>query len=395
MNLLRFMGVFKIIIYVWKRQNQIINGTAVNTDYEKVAAIDYAASVIWVSRYRECGEFEIYIPASNELVELFQGDVIFTRDECDTIMILEKFKLTTDEEAGDFLILSGRSLESIFERRVVKKQINLDGTLGEGVSTLLTACCMSPEKYYADRVIPELRVNNLSEFTEPLGRQITGDTLLSVFQDICTSYDCGFKLTCNDSPNRFNFSLYRGLYKSETVIFSPQFGNLSKSEFTYDYTNYFNLIYTAGEGEGKDRVVIEYESDDVDYRSLIGLNRREYWLDERNCSSNSEHPQSDTYYFAVLQEKGREKCKELRPFVEFTGEIVDNGMYKYRVDYELGDTVLIENEYGIQAKAVISEITEVEDEEGYRIVPVLSKWVTIGSYYVPVHFEDEIIEEVR
>ena len=70
-------------------------------------------------------------------------------------------------------------------------------------------------------------------------------------------------------------------------------------------------------------------------------------------------------------------------------------MYKYRVDYELGDTVLIENEYGIQAKAVISEITEVEDEEGYRIVPVLSKWVTIGSYYVPVHFEDEIIEEVR
>ena len=203
MNLLRFMGVFKIIIYVWKRQNQIINGTAVNTDYEKVAAIDYAASVIWVSRYRECGEFEIYIPASNELVELFQGDVIFTRDECDTIMILEKFKLTTDEEAGDFLILSGRSLESIFERRVVKKQINLDGTLGEGVSTLLTACCMSPEKYYADRVIPELRVNNLSEFTEPLGRQITGDTLLSVFQDICTSYDCGFKLTCDRDPNVF------------------------------------------------------------------------------------------------------------------------------------------------------------------------------------------------
>ena len=335
------MGVFKIIIYVWKRQNQIINGTAVNTDYEKVAAIDYAASVIWVSRYRECGEFEIYIPASNELVELFQGDVIFTRDECDTIMILEKFKLTTDEEAGDFLILSGRSLESIFERRVVKKQINLDGTLGEGVSTLLTACCMSPEKYYADRVIPELRVNNLSEFTEPLGRQITGDTLLSVFQDICTSYDCGFKLTCDRDPNVFRFSLYRGLDKSETVIFSPQFGNLSKSEFTYDYTNYFNLIYTAGEGEGKDRVVIEYESDDVDYRSLVGLNRREYWLDERNCSSNSEHPQSD------------------------------------------------------QAKAVISEITEVEDEEGYRIVPVLSKWVTIGSYYVPVHFEDEIIEEVR
>ena len=323
----------------------------VDDDYLKVAVIDYATSVIWVSRYRECGEFEIYIPASKELVSLFQGDVIFTRDDNETIMILEKFKLTTDEETGDFLILSGRSLESIFERRVVKKQINLDGTLGEGVSTLLTACCMYPIKGDSDRTIPQLRVNNLSEFTEHLEKQITGDSLLSVFTDICVSKDCGFKLTCDDTPNKFTFTLYRGRDMTDTVIFSPQFGNLSKSEFTFDYSNYFNYIYTAGEGEGKDRVVIEYESDDVDYRSLVGLNRREYWLDERNCSSNSEHPQSDTYYFAVLQEKGREKCKELRPFVEFTGEIVDNGMYKYHVDYELGDTVLIENEYGIQGNS--------------------------------------------
>ena len=117
-----------MIIYVWK----MLDGC-----YQKISAIDYATSVIWVSRYRECGEFEIYIPASKELVELFQGDVIFTRDDNETIMLLEKFKLTTDEEIGDFLILSGRSLESIFERRVVNKQTDLDGTLGEGVRRLL------------------------------------------------------------------------------------------------------------------------------------------------------------------------------------------------------------------------------------------------------------------
>ena len=125
-----------MLSYVWKRTNDTIDD-----DYLKVAVIDYATSVIWVSRYRECGEFEIYIPASKELVSLFQGDVIFTRDDNETIMILEKFKLTTDEETGDFLILSGRSLESIFERRVVHKQTNLDGTLGAGISQLLAKNC--------------------------------------------------------------------------------------------------------------------------------------------------------------------------------------------------------------------------------------------------------------
>ena len=371
-----------MLIYVWKRTNDTIDD-----DYLKVAVIDYATSVIWVSRYRECGEFEIYIPASKELVSLFQGDVIFTRDDNETIMVLEKFKLTTDEETGDFLILSGRSLESIFERRVVSKQTNLDGTLGAGISQLLEKNCISPIKGDSDRTIPQLRVNNLSGFTENLEKQITGDSLLSVFTDICVSKDCGFKLTCDDSPNKFTFTLYRGRDMTDTVIFSPQFGNLSKSEFTFDYSNYFNYIYTAGEGEGKDRVVIGYESDDVDYRTLCGLNRREYWLDERNCSSNSDHPQSDTYYFVVLQNKGREKCKELRPVVQYSGEIVDNGMYKYHVDYELGDTVLIENEFGIQATATIIEVTEVEDESGYKIVPTLSEWVSVKEFLQPVVVE--------
>lgn len=231
------MEVFKILIYVWKKTND-----TVDDDYLKVAVIDYATSVIWVSRYRECGEFEIYIPASKELVTLFQGDIIFTRDDSETVMILEKFKLTTDEESGDFLILSGRSLESIFERRVVNKQTNLDGELGAGISHLLEKNCIYPDKSDSDKAIPQLRVNNLSGFTEHLEKQITGDTLLSVFTDICISKDCGFKLTRDDTPNKFTFTLYRGRDMTDTVIFSPQFGNLSKSEFTFDYSNYFNWL---------------------------------------------------------------------------------------------------------------------------------------------------------
>ena len=371
-----------MIIYVWKRQDG---------SYQKVAAVDYATSVIWVSRYRECGEFEVYIPASKELVTLFQGDIILSRDDSETLMILEKFRLTTDDETGDFLILSGRSLESILERRVIRKQTDLDGTLGSCVNQLLYDNCISPIRGDSERKIPELICGNLGRFEEPLKKQITGDSLLAAINEICLSFDCGFRLVCNDSPNTMTFQLYCGQDLTSTVIFSPQFGNLSKSEFTFDYSNYFNFIYTVGEGEGKDRVVIGYESDDIDYRLLTGLTRREYWLDERNCSSNSDHPQSDTYYFVALQNIGKEKCKELRPIVQYSGEVVDNGMYKYHVDYELGDTVLIENEYGIQATATIIEVTEVEDESGYKIVPTLSEWVTVDEYIIPPAVEERVV----
>ncbi|MBQ2348695.1 MAG: hypothetical protein II388_10070, partial [Clostridia bacterium] len=153
------------------------------------------------------------------------------------------------DETGDFLILSGRSLECIFERRVVSRQTELDGTLEDGVRKLLNDFCINPRISDKDKKIKELEIGSLFGFGEPLSKQITGDTLISAFTDICTAYDCGFKLFCTDTPNHFTFTLYRGDNKTDTVIFSPQFGNLSKSEFTYDYTNYFNLIYTAGEGE--------------------------------------------------------------------------------------------------------------------------------------------------
>lgn len=90
-----------MLIYVWKYEEG---------QFVKTKVIDYAASVIWVSRYCDCGEFEIYIPASRELVELFQGEVLLTRDDSETTMLLEKIQLTTDEENGDFLIIGGRSL---------------------------------------------------------------------------------------------------------------------------------------------------------------------------------------------------------------------------------------------------------------------------------------------
>ena len=65
------------------------------------------------------------------------------------------------------------------------------------------------------------------------------------------------------------------------------------------------------------------------------------------------------------------KVKEL---TDFSGEILAGNSYKYGIDYSLGDKVTVINEYGIRGTAVVSEITEVEDETGYSIYPTLSEW---------------------
>ena len=79
----------------------------------------------------------------------------------------------------------------------------------------------------------------------------------------------------------------------------------------------------------------------------------------------------------MLAEEGKEEIELHKVTTEFNGEILNYNNYTYGVDYNLGDKVSIVNEYGIKGNATITEITEVEDETGYRLIPTLSEWTVI------------------
>ena len=125
-----------MVLYVW----QYINGI-----YQKTALIDYASSAIWVQRFVDAGEFELYVPASRKLLELFTDQTILTRaGDDENAMIFEKISLTTDDENGDYLTITGRSLDSIIERRIVPKQTSFTGTAENCIRKLLTENIISP-----------------------------------------------------------------------------------------------------------------------------------------------------------------------------------------------------------------------------------------------------------
>lgn len=60
-----------------------------------------------------------------------------------------------------------------------------------------------------------------------------------------------------------------------------------------------------------------------------------------------------------------------------SGETIETGLYRLGVDYDLGDTVRVENSYGVTGTAKVDAITEVEDAEGYRIYPTFTDWTVV------------------
>lgn len=357
-----------MVLYVWQ-YNETANA------FQKIAAVDELTSVIWVTRFYKYGQFELYLPASIANFKLFSGyeyDVLITRDNSDSVMIVDSILLTTDAENGNYLTITGRSAESILGRRVIPRQTNFTGTAENCIRALIDQNIINPID--TGRKINNFVLAPAQGYTETIEKQVTGKNLLDTISEICAAYNYGFKVTF-DGVN-FTFSLYKGTNRSinqtenTPVIFSPDYENLGNTSYEYSLLPFKTAVYVAGEGEGSARKI-----QGLHYADAEGLWRRELWVDSRNTSSKTDGGDlTPEEYTAILKEQAKEALRDNMYKLDFNGEILNVNAYQYGVDYGLGDTVSVVNEYGIKGTTVVNEITEVEDESGFSLIPTFSEW---------------------
>lgn len=307
---------------------------------------------------------------NQEILEYLKQDYYLMNRESEHAMIVEKFVISSDIENGNHITITGRSLESILDRRIIWGQKTISGNLQEGIHTLLKECIISPSdenrkisnfifEYSDDPVITKLTIE----------AQYTGDNLYNVICDICKERKIGFKVTINDQ-NQFVFKLYSGLDHSYEqtdrpyVTFSPKFENILNSNYMESKSALKNVTLIGGEGEGAER---KYAT----VGEGKGLERRELFTDARDISSDTGEDEALTEeeYTAQLQQRGKEKLADNVEVVSFEGEAETTSMYKFGTDFFMGDIVQVANEYGHEGKARILEIVFSEDESGYSAYP--------------------------
>lgn len=319
-----------------------------NDSFEKIGIIDSYVSMIWTTRYQDVGEFELYLPAQgpNE----FECGQYLQRDDDDSTMIIENITFNTDEEAGDFCTLTGRSIEQILSYRIVWDKSQLFGQAENSIYRLVDENMINAN--IAERNIPNLKCAKAKGFEGSGNFVYNGETLLEIIVSMCQIYDFGFKIS--NTNNTFVFEIYKGSNRSYSqninpyVIFSPDFDNLTRTKYVNEIKNHKNVCLVYGESEiGYSKVTVGEAS---------GLSRHETFTDAGNTNSS-----------LVMKTKGEEVLSGTGVNETFEGEI--ESTYKYKEDYFLGDIIQIENEYGIKATAQITEMIENDDESGYTCIP--------------------------
>lgn len=344
--------------------------TILDTNLEAISIIDTYESFIWTDRYHEYGDFELYTSISEHILSNARQDYYIQNRDSEHVMIIEKLLINSDTENGNHITVTGRSLESILNRRIIWGQKTLSGNLQEGIKSLIDDCIINPSdsnrkidnfifEYSDDPSITELTIQ----------AQYTGDNLYDVVQKICSEYDIGFKITINDYK-QFVFKLYAGADRSYDqvanpyVIFSPNFDNIINSNYIESKSALKNIALVGGEGEGSYR---KYTT----VGEGIGINRRELFVDARDISSDVGDgiSLSNDEYNAQLQQRGKEKLAENTDITSFEGQVETTLMFKYGEDFFNGDIVQIADEYGHETRARILEIVISENEEGSSVYP--------------------------
>ena len=359
--------------------------------FEPFAIIDTYNSLIWTDRYNECGDFELFTAMSMDLLNVIKQDYYIRRPDSDHVMIIEKIEIDTDVEDGNTITITGRSLESLLDRRIVWNETSLSGSFQDGIEKLLNENVISPSN--ESRKVPNFKMEKSEDqaiTNLTIEAQYKGDNLYDILQTLCTERNIGFKVVLSDT-NELVFSLYSGTDRSYDqtdnpyVIFSPNYDNLISSNYIESKSSFKNVTLVSAEDsdnrpeeEGAEAPLVETAVGNVS-----GLARRETFTDYGSISrtvteDDQEKTLSDSEITAMLRQKGKETLAENASILSFEGEAETSTMFKYGEDFTIGDIVQVEDHYGHESRARVIELVLSDATDGFSVYPTFSAIAEVG-----------------
>lgn len=396
-----------------------------DTGFNFVGVIDSYESVLWNKKYNDTGECEIYVPCEDTFLDLLKtGNYVFRYDD-DMFCRIDRVEIQTDVENGDHIIATASDICTILSKRIVRWQVVYSGKAAAFIKKVITDNVINPEQ--TNRKISNLIFDdsNFSDFTETMSVTAVADDLLQLVQSTCKAFNYGFRISYSPEQEKLVCRLYKGVDKStgdsdEYVVFSPDYSNIISSEYKEDETNLKNIayvgyktaddefkmlslytgsseptgearreIYVDGTGTSRSITVDELQAifnNNVQRNPVSGGDSGVYYISigeaevqvvaTFKASTNSDGVYeekitvTDYTYLILIRAIARNTLAEHLTTTSFTGDVDTVNTYEYKTDYNLGDIVKVENDYGIEAQARITEIMESDDtDNGYQVEP--------------------------
>jgi hypothetical protein len=413
-------------------------------------------SVVWTERFHGFGDFKLVVPGTLENLRTYQLDYYLYTKGTNKLMIIEQVELNTEYGKESLLTVSGRSLESILDRRVMHPYPIWDGTLlckhertrgkvkdvikhytnllfkqrdsldasherhvmgfgwysvdelpdgirkGRPVSSMDIGDIPVSSAGYVRSMSQNASYTNVGyDDKDPYTMEGSWYKLVQELTDLTMS---GWAIEYNgEDPYYWYGYAYNGVNRTFSqgerppVVFSPRYDNLSKATYFKSKVGTRTKIFSgavkftvptklAFSGE-----YLEQNTDSAMQNNSVtvgtrGLGLREGYLQSPSIEHTNGHMEytekatgdvrkgvgsidPNSIYRQIHEQCNTELWRHM-PIEMFSGEAAQQSMYIYNEDFFLGDFVQIQNEFGQQDIARVTEyIRTSSDSEGDVFYP--------------------------
>jgi hypothetical protein len=241
----------------------------------------------------------------------------------------------------------------------------------------------------SERIIPNLILGELKGYTERVNKSISYKNLIEAVEEIAETSQLGFRNNLDYINKKIIFEVYKGVNRTvnqNTIapcIFSRDFENILEQQYTDSSNNFRNVTLVAGAGEGVlrkktsvgfasglDRYELFTDAKDISDKKIISTSTGEKDENGNTIYEDTEVQMNDVEYIPLLKQRGTEKLAECTEIKTFESKINTRGNNIYKIDYDLGDMVTIQDKrWGLQVDTRITEIEEVYEGGKVEINP--------------------------
>lgn len=330
------------------------------------------SSLIWSERYSVPDEFKLVTSDVEYMRDLLPIDSLISLQDTRRFMIVESHEVAKNAEGGYELTVSGYGFEGFYKHRVLSKKYTYsrewrrEGT-PESLLYWLLADNVSYKAVEAYQKVSIYRPGRFVTGLPEIKRVFTAGELESVVNDLLVSYNLGLRsvrpLGGQQNSDHLNVEIHTGqnwaLGESDNpIILDAEVGDITDESYIDSVVDYKNLVYQV-QYDNRDGSSID-TTYPLKYTPGIGTKIAFDSTDWNNWSDEK------------LSQR-RELHNRKRRQTLFQGTFRFPPGIEYDKNLFIGDLVTVKGAFGFREKMRLTEYTRIEDAEGERAYPTLSK----------------------
>lgn len=344
------------------------------------------SSKTWVERYADAGEFKLIGSLDGNAYDLLEEGAFVTHMNTAEVMIVENREIEYDQEKEPKITISGRSLETVLEQRVVGANRRFpssstplpdfvipEGTLwsqilylinnhlGTGVYPLIDPNDKFPNFY------PINQVSSSARFAQ---RTIKRGNLYDRVKELLALSKYGIRISRpiegSAYSDRILMIIHTGYDRRSQIAFSNVTGDIARATYLFSSKTRYNAVLITG----------RWLEQMVKNPATPGFSRRTLFVDGSDIDRSYETAPTGATRVLLLSRmtaRARQILANQTGVSITSAELAAGSRYTYRVDYSTGDLVTIHGDFDATAIKRVIEYTETEDETGESSYPTFGE----------------------